>query len=540
MIDMADNSNKMGTSMESIQMAYQGFAKQNYTMLDNLKLGYGGTKTEMERLLKDAQKITGVKYDINNLADVYSAIHVIQSELDITGTTAKEASTTFTGSFAAMKAAALNVIGGLSLGQDITPALEGLASTVATFLFGNFIPMLTNVLTGLPSMVVTFLKTAGPIFIENGAQLVTNLIEGIATGYPEFIAGFAELLENIPPVVESNFPALIENGVALISNFANGIIQKIPDLLNDFNYILIDIFAIITDYLPVMLEGGADILLNILQGLVDNLPQLVEGFNTLIDSTVMFLKDNLPKFLEKGVEIILKLANGILKNLPTILGAIGSIIGHLIKAIVENLPQLLALGFELIGKLAKGLLEALPNVLSAMASLVSSIWDSVSGIDLWSAGSAIINGFLGGLKSAFEGVKNFVGGIASWIANHKGPLSYDRRLLIPAGNAIMQGLNSGLKTSFKDVKSTVSDMGGSISEMMNSSLGNSVQADFLMNARVNENQLGAIASQNNMGAQLGGVTININGYNSDAKELAERVKDELLNEERRKEMAFNG
>lgn len=540
MIDMADNSNKMGTSMESIQMAYQGFAKQNYTMLDNLKLGYGGTKTEMERLLKDAQKITGVKYDINNLADVYSAIHVIQSELDITGTTAKEASTTFTGSFAAMKAAALNVIGGLSLGQDITPALEGLASTVATFLFGNFIPMLTNVLTGLPSMVVTFLKTVGPIFIENGAQLVTNLIEGIATGYPEFIAGFAELLENIPPVVESNFPALIENGVALISNFANGIIQKIPDLLNDFNYILIDIFAIITDYLPVMLEGGADILLNILQGLVDNLPQLVEGFNTLIDSTVMFLKDNLPKFLEKGVEIILKLANGILKNLPTILGAIGSIIGHLIKAIVENLPQLLALGFELIGKLAKGLLEALPNVLSAMASLVSSIWDSVSGIDLWSAGSAIINGFLGGLKSAFEGVKNFVGGIASWIANHKGPLSYDRRLLIPAGNAIMQGLNSGLKTSFKDVKSTVSDMGGSISEMMNSSLGNSVQADFLMNARVNGNQLGAIASQNNMGAQLGGVTININGYNSDAKELAERVKDELLNEERRKEMAFNG
>ena len=439
-----------------------------------------------------------------------------------------------------MKAAALNVIGGLSLGQDITPALEGLASTVATFLFGNFIPMLTNVLTGLPSMIVTFLKTAGPIFIENGAKLVTNLIEGITTGYPEFIAGFAELLENIPPVVESNFPTLIENGVALISNFANGIIQKIPDLLNDFNYILIDIFAIITDYLPVMLEGGADILLNILQGLVDNLPQLVEGFNTLIDSTVMFLKDNLPKFLEKGVEIILKLANGILKNLPTILGAIGSIIGHLIKAIVDNLPQLLALGFELIGKLAKGLLDALPNVLSAMASLVSSIWDSVSGIDLWSAGSAIINGFLGGLKSAFEGVKNFVGGIASWIANHKGPLSYDRRLLIPAGNAIMQGLNSGLKTSFKDVKSTVSDMGGSISEMMNSSLGNSIQSDFLMNARVNGNQLGAIASQNNMGAQLGGVTININGYNSDAKELAERVKDELLNEERRKEMAFNG
>jgi len=154
MIDMADNSNKMGTSMESIQTAYQGFAKQNYTMLDNLKLGYGGTKEEMQRLLNDAQKLTGTKYDINNLNDVYQAIHAIQENLDITGTTAKEASTTFTGSFNAMKAAASNVLGDLALGEDVEPALTALAQTAQTFFFDNFLPMLGNIVKGIPDIVV--------------------------------------------------------------------------------------------------------------------------------------------------------------------------------------------------------------------------------------------------------------------------------------------------------------------------------------------------------------------------------------------------
>ena len=153
MVDMADNSNKMGTSMDRIQDAYQGFAKQNYTMLDNLKLGYGGTKTEMQRLLADAQKLTGVKYDINNLSDVYQAIHAIQENLDITGTTAKEAATTFSGSFASMKAAAQNVLGKLALGEDIMPSLHQLFETVKTFLVGNLIPMVWNVLKGIPQVL---------------------------------------------------------------------------------------------------------------------------------------------------------------------------------------------------------------------------------------------------------------------------------------------------------------------------------------------------------------------------------------------------
>ncbi len=182
MIDMSDNANKMGTNMGDIQNAYQGFAKQNYTMLDNLKLGYGGTKEEMKRLLSDAEKLTGVKYDMNNLSDVYNAIHAIQENLDITGTTAKEAASTFSGSFAAMKASLSNVLGKMALGQDIQPSLNQLAETTSTFLFGNFIPMVGNILKALPGAIVTFIKAA----------------------IPHVKAAFGELLSSI----SSNFPIL--------------------------------------------------------------------------------------------------------------------------------------------------------------------------------------------------------------------------------------------------------------------------------------------------------------------------------------------
>lgn len=155
LVDMSDNANKMGTDMESIQMAYQGFAKGQYQLLDNLKLGYGGTKTEMERLLEDAKALTGVEYNIDNLADVYSAIHVIQEELGITGTTATEASTTLTGSFNAMKAAAQNALGNLALGKPMEDSLQALKETTDTFLNENLMPMVGNILNGLPDLVGT-------------------------------------------------------------------------------------------------------------------------------------------------------------------------------------------------------------------------------------------------------------------------------------------------------------------------------------------------------------------------------------------------
>ena len=192
--DMSDNANKMGTSMEDIQNAYQGFAKQNYTMLDNLKLGYGGTKTEMQRLLADAEKISGIHYDISNLDDVYSAIHVIQEELDITGTTAKEAATTLSGSLASMKSSFKNLLGNLALGKDIGPSLTALSETVYTFLVGNLIPMVGNIIKGIPqalsgvlSMAIRGLNLAAnnaDAIIQSGMEVITQLVVGIVSALP--------------------------------------------------------------------------------------------------------------------------------------------------------------------------------------------------------------------------------------------------------------------------------------------------------------------------------------------------------------------
>ena len=206
MIDMSDNANKMGTDMSAIQMAYQGFAKQNYTMLDNLKLGYGGTKTEMERLLKDATELSGVEYNIDNLADVYEAIHVIQEDLDITGTTAKEAASTFSGSFASMQAAAKNLMGNLAIGEDITKDIHALSNSIQTFLVDNMLPMVSNVIQQIPSIVAQipgFIAELIPQVLPVAVDMVTGLAESIVENIPIFLEGIGQLIASIPEAFTS-------------------------------------------------------------------------------------------------------------------------------------------------------------------------------------------------------------------------------------------------------------------------------------------------------------------------------------------------
>lgn len=206
--DMADNANKMGTSMDLIQNAYQGFAKQNYTMLDNLKLGYGGTKSEMERLLADATKITGIKYNLDNLSDVYEAIHVIQGELDITGTTSKEAASTLTGSFASMKSALSNVLGSLSLGEDIKPAMNGLLNSVKTFLFNNLIPMVGNILKGLVKYIADTVVNTDWIAVIT--QMLTSIKEALVTGVETYFGADTTVLSSIFDSLISNIPVIAQ------------------------------------------------------------------------------------------------------------------------------------------------------------------------------------------------------------------------------------------------------------------------------------------------------------------------------------------
>lgn len=720
MIDMSDNANKMGTSMESIQLAYQGFAKQNYTMLDNLKLGYGGTKQEMQRLLADAEKLTGVKYDINNLSDVYSAIHAIQENLDITGTTAREAATTFTGSFESMKAAAQNVLGKIAIGENVTPALQSLLETTKTFLFGNFLPMIGNILSGLGVVLTEGLSSLasqlfgdafgsavydqiGRVtgifqtffdmifgsmdkegnfeildalgFSEDAANQIINIADNIRVTFENIgsaigdvisivadfvgdllgiqdggqgvnLVGFAfeglssilriasEILKEITGFFKENQiaadilkTALVALGIGLpvakfatflqglggisgvlgiaktaITTFATSItaaISSIPligwitaavaalawfftqtetgrqiwssfvawikqawqgiadffvnlwsgisegastlwdgvvtawnAVVTFFSDLWVSIqeaasvaWTAITTAVMAIVQPFIDGFMNIWNNISDGLTQIWEGVKMIFQGAWEFIKsiflgailiiidlvtgnfdqlsadlsliwegiqngisliwEGIKTFFSGIVDAIVGYGIAVFENFSTTLSTIWKGLSAAGKAIFDGFAQILSNIWSTIKSVASsaweglkstvlglidGLVQGAKNAWESMkqgvrdlVDKVTSIFDGIKNIDLWEAGKAILDGFLNGLKSAWSAVTDFVGGIASWIRDHKGPIEYDRKLLIPAGNAIMQGLNRGLQDRFKDVKKSVSGMAGEIS-----------------------------------------------------------------------------
>ena len=778
MVDMADNSNKMGTSMELIQNAYQGFAKQNYTMLDNLKLGYGGTKQEMQRLLADAQKLTGVKYDINNLSDVYEAIHVIQKELDITGTTAKEASTTLQGSFASMKASFLNLLGNLSLGQNIKPALEALASTTMTFLVGNFLPMVGNILKGLPTLVIGAFsglaeqlrgilgdevvnkiqgyleKVSGAVdsFIEvltgklstaqgidlmkslgideSTANTIVTIADNIRTAFQniweaiknvgaivgEFIgdllgindtqssvSSLGTAFESLSSVVKEisqwikDFTSFLrENVVALsLAGLSAGfialkVISTVQTLFTGFvlaldaakkamvafnlaiatnpiTAIIVGITAVVaalvwfftkTETGKAIWQGFVDFIKQAWNGVVEFFTGIWDGISTgattlwtgiqavwavaveeikalwqgvteffstlwtgiqegasaawtfittsitaivqpfieafmnaweilktgltavwegvkmviqgawefikaivmgavlividLVTGNFTKLKEDLQLIWEaikaavqmvwEGIKFAITAIVGVtvalIKNAweglkggleaiwnflsttaSTIWNAIKSAVTSIVTGLVNGIKALWE-GFKSffttlintvqsiavntwnsikssVTSIIQGLVNAAENAwntfkngVQSLVDKVRNIFDSIRNIDLWGAGKAIMDGFLNGLKSVWGSITSFVGSIADWIRDHKGPIEYDRKLLIPAGTAIMESLDEGLTDKFESVKKTVGGMAGDINKAFTSEM-----TDFEVGANVSKNlQIGDMST----------------------------------------------
>ena len=305
MVDMADNANKMGTDMQDIQNAYQGFAKQNYTMLDNLKLGYGGTQAEMQRLLIDAEKISGVHYDLGNLADMYSAIHVIQREMDITGTTAREAATTLTGSFAAMKAAAQNVLGNWSTGADLTAPLQALTDTARTYLVGNLLPMIGNVLQGIPQVIYGLV----PEVVQTGTELLGSLAQGFTQGIPDFLANALPQLLSFTENLRENAGEFVNAGLDMITQLANGLIAGLPDLIAYVPDIIINICGIINDNMPKLLAEGVSLVVQLGVGIVKAVPDLLANWKKILQAVLSVI--SAVNWLNIGKNILTGVASGV-------------------------------------------------------------------------------------------------------------------------------------------------------------------------------------------------------------------------------------
>lgn len=390
LIDMADNANKFGTDMQSIQNAYQGFAKQNYTMLDNLKLGYGGTKTEMERLLADAQKISGVKYDIANLSDVYNAIHVIQTELDVTGTTAKESATTISGSMASMKAAFDNFLNG-------SGSPEQLSNSITTF-----ISNVSNVILKLAPSILSGLSTLFQNLVPQIGKLIMNMLPQLFTSAQELITSLLKLIsENVQPLSDTivslfisltnfiveNLPMIVDVALQIILALASGIAENIDDLIPTIVDVVLKISEILLDNIDLVIEAAFKLLLGVAKGIVKAIPKILEHIPTLISKILKAFGIDLSKFLDVGTNIVKGIWEGISKSFTWIKDKIKGWVGNVTnfikklfgihspsKVMKEQIGENLGLG------IAEGIDDTVINVERAMKGLSKKVETSVNPI----------------------------------------------------------------------------------------------------------------------------------------------------------------
>lgn len=420
-IDMADNANKMGTSMESIQNAYQGFAKQNYTMLDNLKLGYGGTKSEMERLLKDAERIheetTGevTNYDINNLADVYAAIHDVQTELGITGTTSKEAATTISGSMNMAKAAWSNLLTGIADDSaDFDGLIDGFVESV-TAVASNLIPRITTVLSGIGKLIerlllvaldlaIQILTDTLPELLQSGVNMVEALIRGIQENFPAIMDAAVDIVMMLVNSFIGMLPQFLELGLQVIVELALGIAEALPELVPTIIDVLLQIVDVLITNIDLLLDAALQLIIGLTEGIIASLPVLIERLPEIVMTIVNVLIEYAPELLQAALVIITMLLEGLFKYLPQLLVMLPQLVARIVSKLSENAPKLIASAIEFIGALADGLWDNLTDLLDEIPDIVDDIVDAFMDtinrfIDF---GSAIIDGIWSGISAGWN------------------------------------------------------------------------------------------------------------------------------------------
>lgn len=441
--DMADNANKMGTSMESIQNAYQGFAKQNYTMLDNLKLGYGGTKEEMQRLLDDANALNAAQgnytnYTIESYADIVDAIHTVQTEMGITGTTAKEAATTIQGSVASAKSAWANLVTGIA---DENADLSGLIGTfvesVATAA-SNIVPRVTQILSGI-------------------GEAITQIAPVIS--------------EQIPKMLSDALPPLLDAAINLVAGAANGVIAVLPDILNTAldalpqlidaaGSIITNLFNALIEAAPMIVDAGVDLLDQLTDGLIDGIPNLIARIPEIIEKFLNYITTRLPDILKKGGEISMKLQDGIIQAIPQLVAALPQIITSIVNFVTQNLPLIVETGVKMLVNMITGIIKAIPQLVEALPQIIDAICSGIENLlpSIVDIGAEIVKGLWEGIKSLGSWIKEKVSGFFSGIVDSvKGLLGIHSpsRVFAGIGENMALGLGEGFDDEFSSVRKRI-------------------------------------------------------------------------------------
>ena len=440
MTDMSDNANKMGTSMELIQNAYQGFAKQNYTMLDNLKLGYGGTKTEMERLLADAQKLTGVKYDINNLSDVYNAIHAIQNSLGITGTTAKEAASTIEGSMNSAKAAWDNFLNGTISAEDFADTISIAAENITKNL-GEIVPRLASTIPELGrniyEMIVSSFDQNGTGIAQAGIGLINNLASGLSEAAPKVTGSAGKIVSDLMTGIQNAAPQMISSAADLIASFAQGIGEQLPTLVPQAMNMIVTLADAVIANIPKIVQAGVSILVGLVSGIINGLPTLIEEGPRIINEFADAIYNGIGTLLGTGLAMIVELGKGIINNMPLIIQNAGEILKAIIN--VFSLSSMLNLGKKLIESLAKGMEAVGPAIKTALSNIGKTGLEAIKNLKWSQVGKAIITFISTSLRSGASLAVNALKSVGTLAMNAFKSISWGT-----VGKAVITGIANGI------------------------------------------------------------------------------------------------
>lgn len=447
--DMADNANKMGTGMEMIQNAYQGFAKQNYTMLDNLKLGYGGTKEEMERLLSDAEKLSGQKFDILSYSDIVDAIHVVQTEMGITGTTAAEAASTIEGSAGSAKAAWTNLITGIADDNaDFDTLIGNFVSSVETAA-GNIIPRVSVILGGISQLVTSASTTIIPMVITT-----------ITDNLPALLQAAVALVGALGQGIIDSLPAIKQAAIDIIFYLADGLIDNLPTLIDGIVQVTLTIVQMLTStgFLTQLIETAILLIMTLANGLIDAIPQLIAAVPPIIGNLLAAIIVELPNIIQMGIDLLFALIDGIIKCIPELVAAVPTLIIAFINGIVNNLDKIILAAPQIILSLITGIIGTIPELIAAVPRVIAAIADTIRSYDWGGIGRNIVQGLKDGIAGMWDNIKRWfnekvnslVGGVKRILGIHS-----PSKVFAGIGGFMAEGLGEGFDDEFASVKKDI-------------------------------------------------------------------------------------